>query len=175
MITMLLGGLWHGAAWLFIIWGAWHGIMLVAFHALKARGWVASNATAVGRWFNRQLMFLGVVIGWVFFRAADIRIAGEDLSLKYGFRSITPALRMLRQMFNPMAAAPHLAHHRSSVPSGLLYAIIFGWIWCNFLPNSFEIAYGLKLRRWHAVTAGAVMALCLLHFGLRMDFLYFRF
>ena len=56
-----------------------------------------------------------------------------------------------------------------------LLAIVFGWIWCNFLPNSFEIAYGLKLRRWHAVTAGAAMALCLLHFGLRMDFLYFRF
>ena len=35
-ITMMLGGLWHGAAWLFVIWGTWHGFLLVAFHQLEA-------------------------------------------------------------------------------------------------------------------------------------------
>ncbi len=40
MITMLLGGLWHGAAWLFVIWGAWHGLLLVVFHKLRNWGLV---------------------------------------------------------------------------------------------------------------------------------------
>ena len=46
MITMMLGGLWHGAAWLFVIWGAWHGFLLVAFHQLKRWGIVPSNDRA---------------------------------------------------------------------------------------------------------------------------------
>ena len=89
MITMTLGGLWHGAAWLFVIWGAWHGFLLVAFHRLKKWGYVLSNERPVGYWVNRQFMFLMVVIGWVFFCAADVRV-GE-----YGFSSINPALQML--------------------------------------------------------------------------------
>ena len=36
MITMLLGGLWHGAAWLFVFWGGWHGLLLTGYHAAKA-------------------------------------------------------------------------------------------------------------------------------------------
>jgi alginate O-acetyltransferase complex protein AlgI len=68
MITMVLGGLWHGAAWTFVIWGAFHGTALVAEHAfggkVKAPGWL--------RW---AVTFHLIVLGWVLFRAQGIGLA----------------------------------------------------------------------------------------------------
>ena len=71
MITMLLGGLWHGAAWGFILWGGIHGTALVVEHQLSGRrdvlpGWL--------KWF---ITFHIVVLAWIVFRAADLSAAGE--------------------------------------------------------------------------------------------------
>ena len=72
-ITMLLGGLWHGAAWPFVLWGAFHGAGLIAEHALggriRAPGWV--------RWF---VTFHLIVLGWILFRSTSIDGAIEFLS-----------------------------------------------------------------------------------------------
>ncbi len=62
LITMLLGGLWHGASWNFVIWGAWHGGLL-AFE--RSLGW---NRPA---WWRIPITFSLVLSGWVFFRAAS--------------------------------------------------------------------------------------------------------
>ncbi len=73
LITMVLGGLWHGAAWTFVAWGALHGIFLIINHAwrsLRGRlGWPGDSALA--GWTGRVLTFLCVALAWVFFRAAD--------------------------------------------------------------------------------------------------------
>jgi D-alanyl-lipoteichoic acid acyltransferase DltB (MBOAT superfamily) len=171
LITMLLGGLWHGAAWLFVIWGAWHGLMLAGWHLMKDRGLAPAKGNAVAAWGGRIVTFVLVVIGWAFFRAADVHTG------TYGWASLKPAISILKQMVVPIAAATR--HHRAvahvTVDPKLAVLILLGWVWCNFLPNSFEVAYGLKLRKRHAVAAGAVMAACVLYFGVRMDFLYFRF
>ncbi len=73
LVTMLLGGLWHGAGWTFVIWGALHGFYLVINHA-----WIALRPSLPfrrglpgGRVFATLLTFLAVVIGWVFFRAVS--------------------------------------------------------------------------------------------------------
>ena len=62
MLTMVLGGLWHGAAWTFVLWGAFHGVGLVAEHALGGRmrlpGWL--------RWL---VTFHLIVFGWILFRS----------------------------------------------------------------------------------------------------------
>jgi hypothetical protein len=167
MITMMLGGLWHGAAWLFVIWGTWHGFLLVAFHYLKKRGLVLSNARPLGYWINRQVTFLLIVIGWVFFRAADVR--GGEL----GFPSIRPAVQMLAQMVGLGGLAP--AATGLVVPRTIWGLIAGCWLWCNFAPNSFELVYATRARAWQAVVAGTVMGVCLLRFGVGVDFLYFRF
>lgn len=77
MITMLLGGLWHGAGWTFIVWGALHGAFLVVNHLwryLKMRfGWQTGGF--VGHLAAGGLTFLLVVIGWVFFRADSLGTA----------------------------------------------------------------------------------------------------
>ena len=167
MITLMLGGLWHGAAWLFVIWGAWHGFLLVAFHQLKKRGFVLSNDRPLGYWINRQVTFLLIVIGWVFFRAADVR-SGE-----LGLSSIRPAVQMLAQMAGLSGLAP--AATGLAVPMTLWGLIAGCWLWCNFAPNSFELVYATRARAWQAAVAGTVMGVCFLQFGLGVDFLYFRF
>ncbi|MGH8355782.1 MAG: MBOAT family O-acyltransferase, partial [Pseudomonas sp.] len=66
-LTMLLGGLWHGANWTYVLWGAWHGLWLAIERAL--------NSDAAPRRFNPlkwAFSFLLVVLGWVLFRAATL-------------------------------------------------------------------------------------------------------
>jgi alginate O-acetyltransferase complex protein AlgI len=166
-ITMFLGGLWHGAAWLFIFWGLWHGLLLAVFHVLKRSGLLPGNDSRLGYWLNRQLTFLLVVIGWVLFRSADVHTES------YGFQSVAPAGRMFAEMlglYGPPQAAAGLA---LSARFWLFLAAC--WAVCNFAPNTYEIVYQARPRRVYAVLAGAAMALCLLQFGTPVDFLYFRF
>ena len=72
MITMLLGGLWHGAGWTFVIWGGLHGLYLVINHVwnrLTATDHALAALAGAGRWLGPVLTFLAVVVAWVFFRA----------------------------------------------------------------------------------------------------------
>lgn len=78
MVTMILGGLWHGAAWTFVAWGALHGLYLLVNHAwrsLRRRIAGAAAPSAAEMWLGRTLTFLAVVIGWVLFRARSFEDA----------------------------------------------------------------------------------------------------
>jgi alginate O-acetyltransferase complex protein AlgI len=79
-ITMLLGGLWHGAGWTFVAWGALHGLYLGANHLL-ARAFPGAErpASPGGRVLGWLVTFLAVVVGWVLFRAATLEGAGRML------------------------------------------------------------------------------------------------
>ena len=70
-LTMLLGGLWHGAAWNFVVWGVYHGFLLVVAHALRGmtRNQSKSRLLTMTKW---ACTFYLVVLGWVFFRAPGI-------------------------------------------------------------------------------------------------------
>ena len=72
MVTMLLGGLWHGAAWNYVLWGGYHGALLIVYRAM---GWNADPGVRT-RWDPLRIaaMFVLVVIGWVFFAS---RSAGQ--------------------------------------------------------------------------------------------------
>lgn len=70
ILTMLLGGLWHGANWTFIIWGAWHGGLMALERALGAK-----QDSPYPRLIALPLTFLLVVIGWVMFRAENVAVA----------------------------------------------------------------------------------------------------
>jgi D-alanyl-lipoteichoic acid acyltransferase DltB (MBOAT superfamily) len=79
MITMLLGGLWHGAAWNFVIWGAIHGGMLVAEHAILGRR-KPSDWPLWGRVLGTIVTFNLVCLAWIFFRSPDLIHAADFLS-----------------------------------------------------------------------------------------------
>ena len=72
MVVMLLGGLWHGASWLFVIWGGLHGIYLIINHAfryLKSRLGIDKGGFAGISGLFSILVFPAVIVSWVFFRA----------------------------------------------------------------------------------------------------------
>jgi len=78
LITMTLGGLWHGANWTFVIWGMLHGLAVSAVHVAKGLGWRWLGR--VPRWVGVLLTFHFVTLAWVFFRAPGLDRAGEMLA-----------------------------------------------------------------------------------------------
>jgi D-alanyl-lipoteichoic acid acyltransferase DltB (MBOAT superfamily) len=93
LATMLLGGLWHGAGWTFVMWGTLHGLYLVINHAWhqvrKALGHDLKRSTLPGRFAGMTLTFVVVVIGWVFFRAKNFDAALSILRGMAGFNGTT--------------------------------------------------------------------------------------
>ena len=79
------------APWLFVIWGAWHGLLLVLTHSLKRVGLLSEKPALSEVWIRRQVTFLLIVVGWIFFRSADVHSG-------YGVRSVAPAFTMMKQM-----------------------------------------------------------------------------
>jgi len=149
MITMLLGGLWHGANWTFVIWGAYHGLLL-ALYKMTARWWDRLPAV-----LRQGLMFLLVVIGWVFFRATDLPMAAG----------------LLRTMFTPTAGLPVAS-------AGLLTVLlIVASYWALVGPNAFDLAPRLRWKPRYAMYLAAAFGACLamIASGQNTPFLYFQF
>jgi alginate O-acetyltransferase complex protein AlgI len=93
MVTMLLGGLWHGAGWTFVVWGGLHGMYLIVNHAwqgLAARLKLHSSSASRSFWrfAGAALTFVAVVVGWVFFRAHSLDAAGSILQGMLGFNGV---------------------------------------------------------------------------------------
>jgi alginate O-acetyltransferase complex protein AlgI len=82
LLTMLLGGLWHGAAWHFVAWGAWHGAGLAALRRVGSAGGAAGRPRSGGlvAGIGRAATLLFVLGGWVLFRATDLGVAGRMLA-----------------------------------------------------------------------------------------------
>ena len=147
MITMLLGGLWHGASWVFVVWGAYHGLLL-CLHRVFGRYWDPLPRAV------RQLgMFVLALIGWVFFR-----------SVTWGM-----AMSLLRTMFVPTAG--------ELVPqAGLAALAIAGAAWWAMVgPNAFEIEDRVTFRRRVVITAAFAASLAIILGTRSTPFLYFQF
>lgn len=98
-VTMALGGLWHGANWTFLIWGAMHGLALAVQHGWRAArgqkpaagGWRRAGAAALTAHF--------VILSWIFFRADSLGGAWAVLeriaSLSVSFANITPGIAVV--------------------------------------------------------------------------------
>ncbi len=96
LVTMLLGGLWHGAAWNFVIWGGLHGLFLVINHLWRQfRSQLLkqdlSKSTMAGRFISVIITFLLVSVSWVFFRAESLDGAMQIITAMAGNNHIVPA------------------------------------------------------------------------------------
>jgi D-alanyl-lipoteichoic acid acyltransferase DltB (MBOAT superfamily) len=85
LITMLLGGLWHGAAWTFVLWGLYQGLLLIAYRPFEpAFAALRGRAATFAAWF---VMFHLTCYGWLIFRASSLRqLAGMTRSLIFDFQ-----------------------------------------------------------------------------------------
>lgn len=149
MFTMLLGGLWHGANWTFVIWGAYHGTLLIVYHQI-APHWNRLSA------ISRQLAtFFLILIGWIFFRAIDIRMAAG----------------ILHTMFVPREG--------SIIGSKLVWAIALAITiaWAALGPNAYDLHTRFRWRPAIGFTWAAALGVCLaIIAGTRNSpFLYFQF
>jgi len=79
MVTMILGGLWHGAAWTFVIWGGLHGIGLIIHRQWAHQTESIPAVRAVMQWIALPLTFFWVCFAWIFFRSIDLRHAASAL------------------------------------------------------------------------------------------------
>jgi D-alanyl-lipoteichoic acid acyltransferase DltB (MBOAT superfamily) len=97
VITMAIGGLWHGLNWTFLIWGVLHGVGLAFFRLWQQlRKGRTQAATRAGKFAAGVLTFHFVLLAWIFFRAANVptalKILSQIASLRYSFDNTTPAL-----------------------------------------------------------------------------------
>ncbi len=152
-LTMLLGGLWHGAAWTFIAWGAYQGFWLI-FERLCGRRTLYATLPAVAQ---TALTFAIVVVGWVFFRAS----------------SLPEALRFLQAMFGGGAGEAATLFHEWSdlqtlacLPGPL---VVFGFATTQ--------EHARRPRTWWvlAVFIFFLMSVLHLHRASNIPFLYFQF
>lgn len=149
MLTMLIGGLWHGANWTFVVWGAYHGVLLCAYRMFAPRidAWPAL--------LRQGLMFFLVMIGWVFFRAENMGAA----------------LHILHTMFVPTAGILPM--------KPLVLACILGvaaW-WAMRGPNTIDLNRDFVWRPRHTYLYAAIFgaSLAIIAGGRESPFLYFQF
>lgn len=159
-LTMLLGGLWHGASWTFVFWGGLHGLYLAINHGFRAvTAPIAaklddSKVFAVASWC---LTFLAVVVAWVFFRAPTFSSAGRIL-----VAMATPPVPGGLPETNPM-----LWNAGLDLNTGLVTCLALGAI-AVFAPNSNRIGEVIRegceraFSRRAALLGGATMLAVLL-------------
>src|SRR5262249_27033124 len=150
-VTMTLGGLWHGAAWNFVAWGAYQGAGLTTEHALKGR---------LGRlfpvWLRWFVTFNLIVFGWIIFRVQNMSVLGDYLS------ALT-------------RSGPATLY---SFPVILAIVVVIG---LQLLPEKPMEGIELRIGRLQPLLLGAALALVVIVVGATVPsqgvppFIYFRF
>jgi hypothetical protein len=113
MVTMLLGGLWHGAGWTFVLWGGLHGFYLWMNHGWRTlkTGLCWGNSGFVGRAVSIAGTFLAVVFGWVLFRADSVSAAGAIFRGMLGLNGVRLPISV-RSFLEPVAMVLPLSFSR---------------------------------------------------------------
>ncbi len=170
MMTMLLGGLWHGAAWNFVLWGGLHGLFLLMHRMYPWRLPVFAG---------RTLTLLAVLVAWVPFRAAGIDATLAMFRGMAGLNGIALP-QMIVHAFPPLAiiatavpALPSLGDGRTLSFPEVTACLALGWIIVLALPSVHELSQ--RTRGW-ALTAGFGFTVQALFFAPNATpFLYFQF
>lgn len=163
LITMLLGGLWHGASWMFVIWGALHGLYLVAEKLIEKK-WDVTKIPGYS-----LLVFICVCLAWIFFRSHDLDFAVhtfrsclmlngiEDLSTGYNVSG-----------FN----MPDVVRSAGGVKNVIALALCF--IFARIAPNVFQLKE-YHNKRIIAIVISILLFACILNVEKPSPFIYFQF
>lgn len=153
MLTMVLGGLWHGAAWRFLIWGAMHGLALGVHRTVLSRvNWLRG---AVGVIIGTALTYYWVCAAWILFRAEDMPRALQ-------------ALRAFVLLQSP---------GERTLPVGLLViiAVLGALQWAVRRTQAYKVLD--RFPNWALAILYGVIAACLIAFvpTETQPFIYFQF
>lgn len=173
-ITMLLGGLWHGASWNFILWGGMHGIFIAINHAARLVRF------PVPRWSGWTMTFASVSMAWVIFRTQNISAAARIYGGAFGLNGVDLPKQfqpIFGEILQPYAIFSFKSSELIKMPDIALVLCVAGVAF--FLPNTEAVFRNLgaktELKSWHAFAAG--MAGIVGCFGIfqTVEFVYFRF
>lgn len=171
MIVMLLGGLWHGAGWTFVVWGGLHGMYLCINH------WWRQNRKPLPKVTGWLITFFAVVVSWVFFRANSLSDAWEIVRTMMGMKGIV----LLKSYENALSwLTPLGLHFNKSLPylkdGAKSFVILAGLIlWVTLLPNTQQLMQRFKPNWFWAVLVSSIAACCLLSLNQVSEFLYYQF
>ena len=141
VMTWMIMGLWHGANWTFVLWGLWHAMLILGHRALggaakASPSFAKVRATALGRWTGAALTLAGSMVGWIFFRAPNVRQALKMVGTlcdprRYGHLSYKENFYLLTFLCTAAFYVAYALHRRiaSARPGGL-------WDRFGFVPAS---------------------------------------
>jgi alginate O-acetyltransferase complex protein AlgI len=180
MATMLIGGLWHGAGWTFIIWGGLHGVYLVINHAWDR--FISFPKEFPGSWITDLLSwsvtFFAVVLAWVFFRADTLHSAISIIESMFGLHgSLLPD-----QIISFLPILSHVAKGAGTI-GFLADGTVMGFIEMTllvtlcmmivlFAPNLYQLSPRTRILLLIPTCAMSIQAVL---FSESMHFLYFQF
>lgn len=173
MITMLIGGLWHGAGWTFVLWGGLHGLYLVINHGWRAlvRGrapWLF--ASLPWRLFALTLTFLSVVLAWVLFKASSLTAAGHVYAAMIGMGQGRALLDLLTLSSLHMAALLLLVMLAPNT-----YDLMRRYLPGEEAPSAAPMAWRMKPAWGMAIGAMGIVCVFAMFSSTPSPFLYFQF
>jgi alginate O-acetyltransferase complex protein AlgI len=151
-ITMFLGGLWHGAAATFVVWGIIHGTLLAGHAVLRNAGLTPRSVI-----LNRTITFLAITAAFVVFRAPDLDAAGSILASMSGFNGVSGANA---DVLLPLEFL------------GLVAALL---VFVNFAPNTWEVRENVRPRIRYGLALGIATAIAVMTIAAPQPFIYFQF
>ncbi|MBP7652151.1 MBOAT family protein [Candidatus Dependentiae bacterium] len=161
-LTMLLGGLWHGANWVYVIWGAYHGILLAIERALgfhkKNTEIPPTNKIIFSTLKKRIITFFLIIISWVFFRSPDI-----SFSFNWFKKLFSPPFTFSLYQFSSRVRDKYFA--------ALVVSILISFL----VKNTSELNFENYMHKRYAFLLGLLLCLCLVFFTKNSPFLYFQF
>ncbi|MFH1849897.1 MAG: MBOAT family O-acyltransferase [archaeon] len=162
MVTMLLGGLWHGASWNFVIWGFYHGVLLAA-HKLFSRAFPGHNGTRLTRVLSVFATQYFIFLGWLIFRVKNMDHLGYSV-----LRFIVPDFKM-----GPGAMALYVMSNLW--PVCLIVMFMYLHFFSYKTRDIIRKIAGLSYIHWFLFIAFAALLLFLFAPSINTAFIYFQF
>lgn len=186
MLTMILGGIWHGAGWNFIVWGLLHGTYLCVNHL-----WVSITKSSLGvydnfiyKYFCISITLFSVIIGWVFFRAETFSGATNIIISMFNVNELIRDIPLIFNSSDGLYSTVFTQNPGGMEPTLLCSLVLFLFGVTLFAKNSNEIISELKVNTqssaWHIaqpIIFGGVLAVALVTLNsIKVtEFLYFQF
>jgi alginate O-acetyltransferase complex protein AlgI len=148
---MVIAGLWHGANWTFVLWGAYHGGLLLVHHGLRA-----NKLKWHGGWLGRIGTLLLVTLGWVLFRADNLHVAAV----------------VYRKLFDVQTLFT-----RPSLPKEFLPVAVAALLWAMLAPDPYNrwLKEGRRPGMLAIAVLGLLAAFAVLLLTASSPFLYYQF
>jgi alginate O-acetyltransferase complex protein AlgI len=150
-VVMFLAGLWHGAAWTFVVWGLVHGCYLAGHAVLRKAGLTPRSVT-----LNRIITFLLVCAAFVIFRSPSLHVAGNILSSMLGVNGLDSAAQL-----------------GALLPAKFVLLVAALLVFVNVAPNTWQIR--IRPRLWQGTATGIAAAVAIMTIAQPHPFIYFQF